>query len=192
MKVTFDEEGYVEFLATNGDLPNSIEIPDDNTLNYKYLNCYMLNEEGNGLILDAAKVQALESNLTAASKIYDLKKRLNETDYQVLRMTRETQLGLTPTVTEEEHLRLEAERESLSRQIIELEKGVSLTTDVDAILEEGKKAREEKKEKKGKAEDAVANEIPKIKEDIKRLEKEIKKLQEQINGNSTEPEKPKK
>ena len=78
MKVTFDEEGYLEFLSTNGDLPNSIELPDDDTLNYKYLNCYMLNDEGNGLVLDAEKVQMVEQSLVAASKVAELKKDLND------------------------------------------------------------------------------------------------------------------
>lgn len=176
MKVTFDEEGYLEFLSTTGDLPNSIELPDDNTLNYKYLNCYMLNDEGNGLVLDAAKVQMIEQNLTAASKVAELKKRLNSTDYKVLRESRENSLGVKSSITEKEYLLLEAERESLVRQIREIEDGKSLTTDVASILAEGEKARKEKEEEIKDIKDAIYKSIPEINKKIEEIEKILSEI----------------
>ena len=184
MKVTFDEEGYLEFLSTNGDLPNSIELPDDDTLNYKYLNCYMLNDEGNGLILDAEKVQMVEQNLVAASKVAELKKRLNLTDYKILRESRENSLGVKSSISEKEYLLLEAERESLVRQIREIEDGKSLVTDVSSILAEGEKIRKEKKDEIKDIKTSVYETIPAINKKIEEIEKklsEIMTLSEQQN-----------
>ena len=176
MKVTFDEEGYLEFLSTNGDLPNSIELPDDDTLNYKYLNCYMLNDEGNGLVLDAEKVQMVEQNLVAASKVAELKKRLNLTDYKILRESRESSLGVKSSISEEEYLLLEAERESLVRQIREIEDGKSLVTDVSSILAEGEKIRKEKKDEIKDIKTAVYETIPAINKKIEEIEKKLSKI----------------
>ena len=176
MKVTFDEEGYLEFLSTTGDLPNSIELPDDNTLNYKYLNCYMLNDEGNGLVLDAAKVQMIEQNLTAAYKVAELKKRLNLTDYKILRESRENSLGVKSSISEKEYLLLEAERESLVRQIREIEDGKSLVTDVSSILAEGEKIRKEKKDEIKDIKTAVYETIPAINKKIEEIEKKLSKI----------------
>lgn len=134
MKVTFDSEGYLQFLSTNGDLPNSVELPDDEGINYKYLNCYRLNDTEDGLVLDAERVQALEQNLITTSKIMELKRQLNETDYKVLRKIREDALGIKQSMTEKEYLLLEAGRESLVRQIREIEEGKVLVTDVLSIL----------------------------------------------------------
>ena len=184
MKVTFDEEGYLEFLSTNGDLPNSIELPDDDTLNYKYLNCYMLNDEGNGLVLDAEKVQMVEQNLVAASKVAELKKRLNLTDYKILRESRENSLGVKSSISEKEYLLLEAERESLVRQIREIEDGKSLVTDVSSILAEGEKIRKEKKDEIKDIKTSVYETIPAINKKIEEIEKklsEIMTLSEQQN-----------
>lgn len=184
MKVTFDEEGYLEFLSTNGDLPNSIELPDDDTLNYKYLNCYMLNDEGNGLVLDAEKVQMVEQNLVAASKVAELKKRLNLTDYKILRESRENSLGVKSSISEKEYLLLEAERESLVRQIREIEDGKSLVTDVSSILAEGEKIRKEKKDEIKDIKTSVYETIPVINKKIEEIEKklsEIMTLSEQQN-----------
>lgn len=184
MKVTFDEEGYLEFLSTNGDLPNSIELPDDDTLNYKYLNCYMLNDEGNGLVLDAEKVQMVEQNLVAASKVAELKKRLNLTDYKILRESRENSLGVKSSISEKEYLLLEAERESLVRQIREIEDGKSLVTDVSSILAEGEKIRKEKKDEIKDIKTSVYETIPAINNKIEEIEKklsEIMTLSEQQN-----------
>lgn len=184
MKVTFDEEGYLEFLSTNGDLPNSIELPDDDTLNYKYLNCYMLNDEGNGLVLDAEKVQMVEQNLVAASKVAELKKRLNLTDYKILRESRESSLGVKSSISEKEYLLLEAERESLVRQIREIEDGKSLVTDVSSILAEGEKIRKEKKDEIKDIKTSVYETIPAINKKIEEIEKklfEIMTLSEQQN-----------
>ena len=176
MKVTFDEEGYLEFLSTNGDLPNSIELPDDDTLNYKYLNCYMLNDEGNGLVLDAEKVQMVEQNLVAASKVAELKKRLNLTDYKILRESRESSLGVKSSISEEEYLLLEAERESLVRQIREIEDGKSLVTDVSSILAEGEKIRKEKKDEIKDIKTSVYETIPAINKKIEEIEKKLSKI----------------
>lgn len=172
MKVTFDEEGYLEFLSMSGDLPNSMELPDDNTLNYKYLNCYKLNDEGTGLILDASKVQIVEQNLTAKGKVAELRKRLNATDYKILRHQREDALGVDTYVTDKEYLLLEAERESIARQIREIEEGKSLTTDVASILAEGEAKRKEKDKAKKDKEDKI-NELPKIKEEVEKLSKDL-------------------
>ena len=176
MKVTFDEEGYLEFLSTNGDLPNSIELPDDDTLNYKYLNCYMLNDEGNGLVLDAEKVQMVEQSLVAASKVAELKKRLNLTDYKILRESRENSLGVKSSISEKEYLLLEAERESLVRQIREIEDGKSLVTDVSSILAEGEKIRKEKKDEIKDIKTAVYETIPAINKKIEEIEKKLSKI----------------
>ena len=176
MKVTFDEEGYLEFLSTNGDLPNSIELPDDDTLNYKYLNCYMLNDEGNGLVLDAEKVQMVEQNLVAASKVAELKKRLNLTDYKILRESRESSLGVKSSISEKEYLLLEAERESLVRQIREIEDGKSLVTDVSSILAEGEKIRKEKKDEIKDIKTSVYETIPAINKKIEEIEKKLSKI----------------
>ena len=176
MKVTFDEEGYLEFLSTNGDLPNSIELPDDDTLNYKYLNCYMLNDEGNGLVLDAEKVQMVEQSLVAASKVAELKKRLNLTDYKILREPRENSLGVKSSISEKEYLLLEAERESLVRQIREIEDGKSLVTDVSSILAEGEKIRKEKKDEIKDIKTAVYETIPAINKKIEEIEKKLSKI----------------
>ena len=184
MKVTFDEEGYLEFLSTNGDLPNSIELPDDDTLNYKYLNCYMLNDEGNGLVLDAEKVQMVEQNLVAASKVAELKKRLNLTDYKILSDTKESSLGVKSSISKNEYLLLEAERESLVRQIREIEDGKSLVTDVSSILAEGEKIRKEKKDEIKDIKTSVYETIPAINKKIEEIEKklfEIMTLSEQQN-----------
>lgn len=140
MKVRFDNDGYVEMLIYKGELTNSIELPDDDTINMAYLSCYKLGYEGTQLVLDANKVQRIEGNSKAASLIYNLKKDLDSSDYKVLRHIRETALGIKTTLTPAQYFRLEAQRESLVRQIREIEQGTSLETDVNAILNEGMKA----------------------------------------------------
>lgn len=196
MKVTFDKEGYVEMLVMKGDLPNSIELPDDNTLNYKYLNCYKLGFDGNQLVLDAKKVQRLESNLTAESLIYDLEKQLYASDYKVLRHLREQALGIETTKTEEEYYQLEAERESLTRKMREIKNGEKLETDPYAILQEGHAKREEKKKEKNNTKNIVekfsTEEL--INEIIEKVVKEISKKFNfgslfNVNENTEEAEK---
>ena len=183
MKVTFDKEGYVEMLVMKGDLPNSVELPDDNTLNFKYLNCYKLGYDGNQLVLDAKKVQRIENNLTAESLIYDLEKQLYSSDYKVLRHLREQVLGIQTTKTDEEYYQLEAERESLTRKIREIKNGEKLETDPYAILQEGHAKREEKKEEKNVTQNAIekisteefVNEV---------FEKVVEKISKKFNLNS--------
>ena len=137
MKVTFDKDGYVEMLIKKGDLPNSIELEDDDSLDMSYITCYKLGFEGTKLVLDADKVQRIKSNEKALDLIFKLKKQLSETDYKVLRHIRENALKITPSMTEEQYLILEAQRESLTRQIREIQDGTNLETDVNAILQEG-------------------------------------------------------
>lgn len=141
MKVTFDKDGYVEMLIKKGDLPNSIELPDDDTIDMKYLSCYKLGFDNSQLVLDAKKVQRIEDNISANNQIYNLEKSLADTDYKVLRHIREKALGLKTTLNDDEYLMLEAERESNVRKIREIKGCTKLETEVMAILGEGLEER---------------------------------------------------
>ena len=169
MKVTFDKDGYVEMLIKEGDLPNSIELKNDDTIEKKYLACYKLGFDGTKLVLDAEKVQRLESNLKAETLVYDLKNQINSTDYKVLRHIREVSLGIPTSMSENEYLMLEAERESLVRRVREIEDGCKLETDINAILQEGYELRQSQIEKNQSISDTVEITIPEIKEDIKSI-----------------------
>ncbi len=174
MKVTFDKDGYVEMLIKEGDLPNSIELEDDDTIERKYLACYKLGFDGTKLVLDAEKVQRLESNLRAETLAYDLKKQVSSTDYKVLRHIRETALGIPTSISENDYLMLEAERESLVRRIREIEDGCQLETDINAILQEGYEIRQSQIDKDKTITDTVEVTVPE-------LEKAINVLTEDIN-----------
>ena len=143
MRVTFDKDGYVEMLVLKGDLKDSIELEDDDTIDMKYLSCYKLGYEGTKLVLDADKVQRVENNLRAESLVYDLRKKITDSDYQVLRHIREKALGITTTMTDSEYLVLEAKRESVVRRIREIVDGCNLETDPNAIIQEGLKNKSE-------------------------------------------------
>lgn len=166
MKVTFDKDGYVEMLIKEGDLPNSIELEDDDTIEKKYLACYKLGFDGTKLVLDAEKVQRLESNLRADTLVYDLKKQITDTDYKVLRHIRETALGIPTSMSENDYLMLEAERESLVRRVREIEDGCKLETDINAILQEGYELRQSKIEKNASIVNTVEVTVPEIQESI--------------------------
>lgn len=144
MVVTFDKDGYVEMVVPSGaNLPNSVEVPDAD-IDMRYISCYKLGFEGSQLVLDANKVQRIESSLKAESLVYSLKKQITDTDYKVLRHIRETALGITTSLSEQDYLVLEAKRESLVRQIREIEDGTKLETDFNAILAEGSKSKSKK------------------------------------------------
>lgn len=179
MKVTFDKDGYVEQIAIKGDLPNSIELENDEEIDMTHLSCYKLGYDGTRLVLDAQKVQRVESNLKAESIIFNLKKELNSSDYKVLRHIRETALGIETSMTQEEYLTLEAQRESIARKIREVENNTKLETDLNAILQEGYSTRE-KKSKRNESIDKV----------IKNVENKIS-IEEIVNEEVVE-EKPKK
>ena len=80
MKVAFDKDVYVEMLIKKGELPNSVELPDEDTIDMKYLSCYILGFDNSQLVLDAKKVQRMENNIYSNNQIYSLEKSLNETD----------------------------------------------------------------------------------------------------------------
>lgn len=166
MKVTFDKDGYVEMLIKEGELPNSIELEDDDTIERKYLACYRLGFDGTKLVLDAEKVQRLESNLRAETLTYDLKKQVSNTDYKVLRHIREVALGIPTSISENEYLMLEAERESLVRQIREIEDGCKLETDINAILQEGYEIRQSQIDKDKTITDIVEVTVPELEKAI--------------------------
>lgn len=169
MFVVFDENNYVKFLSTTTQMEGSIELPDDDSLNLTYLTCYKLNSDGNGLVLDAEKVTAQKDKLGAISKIYELKQQLAASDYKVLRKVREDALGIESEMSENEYLQLEAERESITRQIRELEDGEKLVTDISEILKEGEQARKEKEEKLKEINDTISEIIPEIKTKVEDL-----------------------
>ena len=169
MFVVFDENNYVKFLSTTTQMEGSIELPDDDSLNLTYLTCYKLNSDGNGLVLDAEKVTAQKDKLGAISKIYELKQQLAASDYKVLRKMREDALGIESEMSENEYLQLEAERESITRQIRELEDGEKLVTDISEILKEGEQARKEKEEKLKEINDTISKIIPEIKTKVENL-----------------------
>ena len=75
MKVTFDNDGYVEMLIMKGDLPNSVELPDDDTIDMKYLACYKLGYDGTQLVLDAKKVQRLIKSSEESTILLDFKNK---------------------------------------------------------------------------------------------------------------------
>ena len=81
MFVVLDDNNYVKFLSTTTKMEGSIELPDDDSLNLTYLTCYKLNSEGNGLMLDAEKVEAQKDRLGVASKIFDLRQQLQAVSY---------------------------------------------------------------------------------------------------------------
>lgn len=169
MFVVFDENNYVKFLSTTTQMEGSIELPDDDSLNLTYLTCYKLNSDGNGLVLDAEKVTAQKDKLGAISKIYELKQQLAASDYKVLRKMREDALGIESEMSGNEYLQLEAERESITRQIRELEDGEKLVTDISEILKEGEQARKEKEEKLKEINDTISKIIPEIKTKVEDL-----------------------
>ena len=169
MFVVFDENNYVKFLSTTTQMEGSIELPDDDSLNLTYLTCYKLNSDGNGLVLDAEKVTAQKDKLGAISKIYELKQQLAASDYKVLRKMREDALGIESEMSGDEYLQLEAERESITRQIRELEDGEKLVTDISEILKEGEQARKEKEEKLKEINDTISEIIPEIKTKVEDL-----------------------
>lgn len=186
MKVTFDKDGYVEMLIKEGDLPNSIELKNDDTIEKKYLACYKLGFDGTKLVLDAEKVQRLESNLKAETLVYDLKNQINSTDYKVLRHIREVSLGIPTSMSENEYLMLEAERESLVRRVREIEDGCKLEIDINAILQEGYELRQSQIEKNQSISDTVEITIPEIKEDIKSINNIMESAKETIEQNEEE------
>lgn len=169
MFVVLDDNNYVKFLSTTTKMEGSIELPDDDSLNLTYLTCYKLNSEGNGLMLDAEKVEAQKDRLGVASKIFDLKQQLQESDFKVLRKIREESLGIETHLSNEEYLQLEAERESITRQIRELEDGETLVTDISEILKEGEEARKAKEEQITEIKDAINNIIPEIEKNINEI-----------------------
>lgn len=169
MFVVLDDNNYVKFLSTTTKMEGSIELPDDDSLNLTYLTCYKLNSEGNGLMLDAEKVEAQKDRLGVASKIFDLKQQLQESDFKVLRKIREESLGIETHLSNEEYLQLEAERESITRQIRELEDGKTLVTDISEILKEGEEARKAKEEQITEIKDAINNIIPEIEKSINEI-----------------------
>lgn len=169
MFVVLDDNNYVKFLSTTTKMEGSIELPDDDSLNLTYLTCYKLNSEGNGLMLDAEKVEAQKDRLGVASKIFDLKQQLQESDFKVLRKIREESLGVETHLSNEEYLQLEAERESITRQIRELEDGETLVTDISEILKEGEEARKAKEEQIAEIKDAINNIIPEIEKSINEI-----------------------
>lgn len=169
MFVVLDDNNYVKFLSTTTKMEGSIELPDDDSLNLTYLTCYKLNSEGNGLMLDAEKVEAQKDKLGVASKIFDLKQQLQESDFKVLRKIREESLGIETHLSNEEYLQLEAERESITRQIRELEDGETLVTDISEILKEGEEARKAKEEQIAEIKDAINNIIPEIEKSINEI-----------------------
>lgn len=169
MFVVFDEDGYVKFLSMTTEMEGSIEIQDDETLNLTYLTCYKLNQEKNGLMLDAEKVTAQKNKAEAISKIYELKQQLAASDYKVLRKVREDALGIKSKMSENEYLQLEAERESITRQIRELENGEKLVTDISEILKEGEQARKEKEEKLKEINNTISTIIPEMKNKVEDL-----------------------
>ena len=169
MFVILDDNNYVKFLSTTTKMEGSIELPDDDSLNLTYLTCYKLNSEGNGLMLDAEKVEAQKDKLGVASKIFDLKQQLQESDFKVLRKIREESLGIETYLSNEEYLQLEAERESITRQIRELEDGKTLVTDISEILKEGEEARKAKEEQIAEIKDAINNIIPEIEKSINKI-----------------------
>lgn len=169
MFVVLDDNNYVKFLSTTTKMEGSIELPDDDSLNLTYLTCYKLNSEDNGLMLDAEKVEAQKDRLGVASKIFDLKQQLQESDFKVLRKIREESLGVETHLSNEEYLQLEAERESITRQIRELEDGETLVTDISEILKEGEEARKAKEEQIAEIKDAINNIIPEIEKSINEI-----------------------
>lgn len=169
MFVVLDDNNYVKFLSTTTKMEGSIELPDDDSLNLTYLTCYKLNSEGNGLMLDAEKVEAQKDRLGVASKIFDLRQQLQESDFKVLRKIREESLGIETHLSNEEYLQLEAERESITRQIRELEDGGTLVTDISEILKEGEEARKAKEEQITEIKDAINNIIPEIEKSINEI-----------------------
>ena len=169
MFVVLDDNNYVKFLSTTTKMEGSIELPDDDSLNLTYLTCYKLNSEGNGLMLDAEKVEAQKDKLGVASKIFDLKQQLQESDFKVLRKIREESLGIETYLSNEEYLQLEAERESITRQIRELEDGKTLVTDISEILKEGEEARKAKEEQIAEIKDAINDIIPEIEKSINEI-----------------------
>lgn len=169
MFVVLDDNNYVKFLSTTTKMEGSIELPNDDSLNLTYLTCYKLNSEGNGLMLDAEKVEAQKDRLGVASKIFDLKQQLQESDFKVLRKIREESLGIETHLSNEEYLQLEAERESITRRIRELEDGETLITDISEILKEGEEARKAKEEQITEIKDAINNIIPEIEKNINEI-----------------------
>ena len=57
--------------------------------------------------------------------------------YEIGLVELQTALGIKTSMTQEEYLELEAERESIVRQIRELEDGTTLETNAEEILKEG-------------------------------------------------------
>ncbi|MGM9543994.1 MAG: hypothetical protein ACI3T9_03345 [Romboutsia timonensis] len=142
MKVVLNDDGYINMVVRTGNLVNSIEVPEED-LDMRYISCYKLDDDKKNLVLDVEKVQALENSLKISTLIQSYKQQVSNTDYKVLRHIRETALGIKTSMTQEEYLELEAERESIVRQIRELEDGTTLETDAEEILKEGSSATSE-------------------------------------------------
>lgn len=173
MYIILDSNGYVKFLSSNSPMEGAIELPDDETLNLDYITCYKLNSDGTGLMLDAEKLTAQKDALGAQSKIFELKQKLADSDYKILGRIREQTLGTDVSISDNEYLMLEAERESYVRQIRQLQDGSKLITDINKILEEGKKARQEKKEEEKSINDAIEKIIPEIQKSLEELTKTL-------------------
>lgn len=172
MFVKLDEDGYVKFISQNAEIAGGIELPDDEKLltplPIDFLSCYKINETRDGLILDVEKVEVLKDSLGVNAKIYELKEQLAGSDYKVLRKIREDNLGIEAHLNADDYLKMEAQRESIVRQIRQLEDNSKLEIDANQILEEGKENRQSKE-----------GEVSSIIKDIKAIEKTLKS-----NGNN--------
>lgn len=186
MYIILDNDGYVKFLSSNTPMEGAIELPDDKTINLDYISCYKLNSDGTGLMLDAEKLAAQKDSLGAQSKIFELKQKLNDSDYKILGRIREQALGTTLSISDNEYLMLEAERESYVRQIRQLQDGSKLVTDINKILEEGKKARQDKIDEEENMDKIIEKTIPELQKGLEELVKTlnsgnlVKKIIEEI------------
>ena len=78
---------------------------------------------------------AIYNRLTDAS--FAVCKKDDVDIYEIGLVELQTALGIKTSMTQEEYLELEAERESIVRQIRELEDGTTLETNAEEILKEG-------------------------------------------------------
>lgn len=186
MYIILDNDGYVKFLSSNTPMEGAIELPDDDTINLDYISCYKLNSDGTGLMLDAEKLAAQKDSLGAQSKIFELKQKLNDSDYKILERIREQALGTTLSISDNEYLMLEAERESYVRQIRQLQDGSKLVTDINKILKEGKKVRQDKIDAEENMDKIIEKTIPELQKGLEELIKTlnngdlVKKIIEEI------------
>ena len=88
-------------------------------------------------------------------------------------------------MTQEEYLLLEAQRESLVRQVREIEDGTKLETDPNVILQEGFTTRQTKAEKEEVIEETINKTVPDLAIDVEKL-KEESKTEIVENTNTTE------